>query len=457
MTERQNKTGLQEDYFIDKKTDGFLDKISKSKWVRALFGAGVMASSSVTLTACDNTSPPAEVAPINEAVLSGVIDQNSAEKLTGSSKQIVDNSLAFIANESAGNENFVPGTERIYAVAKGADSFAWYFAGFKNEDGTVGLKVTHYCDSWVKDNENCQGIGKDLLIKLVEGNRVYHWTDNNDEQHPILLIDKDNNPVAFDIRGSSYVERVANSDGFLDKIVSIGATSVEAAAPEATVEPTATLPVVETATPEPTATVTEVPTATEEVSAIPEGFQVFTEITGLNGKVYDVTTVDGLKALNETNSDIVFNHSEYWLQNNSNALILGSYLRINTPGIQIGSGDVGYEVVSINGEVVGVLVDPVNIEKYLFVVNTGVTGLWPVKVSFNEGSGMGFVEINNNIITEKEKNWIETYYLDPFSFLEGISQLDDNKKIITFNEPMGEVDKMTGTMKAYWIIMQKGL
>ena len=224
---------------------------------------------------------------------------------------------------------------------------------------------------------------------------------------------------------------------------------------EVPIELTPTIQNTATATEMPTVTATPEPTATKEASAIPEGFQIFTEITGLDGKVYDVTTVEGLKALNETNSDIVINSSRYrWLQDDPEAIIFGSYLRINTPGIQIGSGDNGNEVVSINGEVVGVSIDPVNIDKYIFIVDTGVTGLWPVKVSFNQGSAIAYVEINNDTVSLKEKNYLESYYSGEISFLEGISQLDDSKKIITFNEPLGEVDSSSKTLKTMWIVIQ---
>jgi hypothetical protein len=185
---------------------------------------------------------------------------------------MVENSLAYIGNKYASDEKFVPGTEMIYAVGRGTDSFAWYLAGFENEDGSVGLRVTDYCDSFVRDNENCQNVEKDLLVVEGEGNRLYGFIDENNEQHPILLIDKNDNPTAFDINGSSYVEQVANSQGFVEKIVSMGAINVQAAAPEATAdggagpeppieateEPTATA----TATAEPTAAATETPMAT---------------------------------------------------------------------------------------------------------------------------------------------------------------------------------------------------
>jgi len=257
MTEKLNKNDLREDFWIDR----FADKVSKSKLVKALFLGGTVASAS-QLAACV-TPPPAEVAPLNEAVLSGVIGQESVDKLSGNSKIIVENSLAYIANKYAEDEKFVSGTEMIYAVGKGTDSFAWYLAGFKNEDGSVGLRVTDYCDSFVRDNENCQNVEKDLLVVEGEGNRLYGFIDENNEQHPILLIDKDGNPMAFDINSSSYAEKVANSNGFVEKIVSIGAMSVQAAAPEATVQATETLPVVKTTVPTSEATETVITQETE--------------------------------------------------------------------------------------------------------------------------------------------------------------------------------------------------
>lgn len=247
MTEKLNKNDLREDFWIDR----FADKVSKSKLVKTLFLGGTVASAS-QLAACV-TPPPAEVAPLNEAVLSGVIGQESVDKLSGNSKIIVENSLAYIANKYAEDENFVPGTEMIYAVGRGTDSFAWYLAGFENEDGSVGLRVTDYCDSFVRDNENCQNIERDLLMVEGEGNKLYGFVDENNEQHPILLIDKNDNPIAFDINSSSYAEKVANSNGFVEKIVSIGVMDVQAAAPEATA----------TATSEPTATATPEVTPTE--------------------------------------------------------------------------------------------------------------------------------------------------------------------------------------------------
>jgi len=263
MTEKLNKSGLQEDFLIDK----IADKVSKSKLIRALFGVSTIAG--VGSTAACVTPPPAEVAPVNEAVLSGVIGHESVDKLSGNSKIIVENSLAYIGNKYAEDEKFVPGTEMIYAVGRGTDSFAWYLAGFENEDGSVGLRVTDYCDSFVRDNENCQNVERDLLMVGGEGNRLYGFIDENNEQHPILLIDKNDNPTAFDVNGSSYAEKVANSDGFVDKIMSIGAMNVQAAAPEATAVPQVgeTLLVVDTltATAEPTATATETPTVTPSV------------------------------------------------------------------------------------------------------------------------------------------------------------------------------------------------
>ncbi len=265
MTEKLNKSELQEDFLIDK----IADKVSKSKLIRALFGVSTIAG--VGSTAACVTPPPAEVAPVNEAVLSGVIGQESVDKLSGNSKIIVENSLAYIANKYAEDENFVAGTEMIYAVGRGTDSFAWYLAGFENEDGSVGLRVTDYCDSFVRDNENCQNVERDLLMVEGEGNRLYGFVDENNEQHPILLIDKNDNPTAFDVNSSSYAEKVANSNGFVERIVSIGAMNVQAAAPEATVEPTVTLPIVDTptSTAEPTATVVDsTPTAAVAVDEL---------------------------------------------------------------------------------------------------------------------------------------------------------------------------------------------
>lgn len=236
MTEKLNINDLREDFLIDK----IADKVSKSKLVKALFLGGTMALAS-QLVACV-TPPAAEVSPLNEAVLSGVFSQDSVDKLSGNAKIMVENSLAYIGNKYAEDEKFVPGTEMIYVVGRGTDSFAWYLAGFGNDDGTVGLKVTDFCED-LRDVKNCQNIERDLLMVEGEGNRLCGFIDENNEQHPILLIDKDNNPTAFDINGSSYVEQVANSQGFVEKIVSMGAISVQAA-----VEATATA----TVTPEPT-------------------------------------------------------------------------------------------------------------------------------------------------------------------------------------------------------------
>jgi hypothetical protein len=249
MTEKLNKNDLREDFWIDR----FADKVSKSKIARAILGLTAVGTAS-QMAACV-TPPPAEVAPVNEAVLSGVISQDSVDKLSGNSKIIVENNLTYIANKYVEDENFVPGTEMIYIIGNDANSVAYLFGGFKNTDGSVGLRVTDYCQDWIRDNGNCQNVEKDLLMVEGEGNRLYGFIDENNEQHPILLIDKDNNPTAFDINGSSYVERVVNSDGFLEKIVSIGAMSVEAAAPEATATATATS--------EPTATETPQVTPTE--------------------------------------------------------------------------------------------------------------------------------------------------------------------------------------------------
>ena len=226
--------------------------------------------------------------------------------------------------------------------------------------------------------------------------------------------------------------------------------------PEIPVKPSSTA--TKTATPEPTATATEVPTATEEVSPIPEGFQLFTEITGLDGKVYDVTTVEGLKAMNETNSQIVFNNPKYRLPMKSEIIRNGIGYALNYPGIEVGLDAAGVnDVVNVSGEIVGVIMDPSYKSRYLPVVDTVDAGLWPVRfiMTGTEMTALGYYKIENGNVVSLMRDGFAFHYPNIQSFLEEIKSLPEENKIVSFFASEGRTDSKTGTVIPNWVIIQK--
>jgi hypothetical protein len=150
MTEKQKKVSLQKDYFINEKTDGFLDKISKSKWVKALFGVGVVASAS-QIAAASTTSPAAEVAPLNEAAVPGEKVRITATLPTGVDTENEINTLSrclsvSLSHEMERQESSDNWTDQILEKLndnffKKDDSSIWYTSKDSNRKVPVLLEL----------------------------------------------------------------------------------------------------------------------------------------------------------------------------------------------------------------------------------------------------------------------------------------------------------------------------
>lgn len=201
----------------------------------------VVVSEIVTLLAGCNP-PPAEVQEIQSPQqISGVVTREILTKIAADPKNqevaayVKDDMDRILADF---NGRFIPGTEMLYYIDNGGKMTRWVFGAEAREDGQMGVKVLGYCN----DSDECQVVDKAFLTKEKDGAKVYGYVDEAGNSHGVIAYVGEDT-YAFDYEGNSHSDNRDNGKNLLDAIMSIGVTSVQAAAEgetaEATMEATA--------------------------------------------------------------------------------------------------------------------------------------------------------------------------------------------------------------------------
>ncbi len=208
-------------------------------------GTGVGATLLTTILAGCNP-PAAEVQEVASQVqISGVVNREVLTALESDPQK--KEVAAYVKNDMDGivadfEGKFIPGTEMLYYISNGNKMSHWVFGAEELDNGQKGIKVLGYCDD-KRSESGCQVVDKAFVTKEKDGAKVYGYVDEAGNSHGVIAYVGEDT-YAFDFEGNSYTDKKENRQNLLDAIMSIGVTSVQAAAEgetaEATMEATAT-------------------------------------------------------------------------------------------------------------------------------------------------------------------------------------------------------------------------